>query len=318
MRRRWRRVLLFAFEIPLSVLAVWFAVRTLLERLSGLDLSGLSPALPPLVGAVLSLLAAKMLAALAYCITIRGLGGRIPVQTILAARIAVLPARYVPGRVAATGGLALLLSRFGLSGTVALSASVIPLVVSLLAGILVSVPVLLLEGLGRQLGVIIPAAVPVALLLACMLHPALLPRLLDRLLRRMGKPGVSMPPARVMLGLMGVTVARFVLVGTVLYLLALAFGPVPLSLLPLVSAAAVISFVAGFLVFFVPAGIGVRESVILLVLSDSVPLVALAVLLFRALDVVTDLGLGLSGAVITGRRLKAGGRAPSAEGADRV
>ena len=78
-----------------------------------------------------------------------------------------------------------------------------------------------------------------------------------------------------------------------------AFADVPLGWLPVLIAAAGLSATVGFLALFAPAGLGVREAILLVVLSGvlSETDAALVTVAMRLLSILVEVGLGLAGLV---------------------
>jgi uncharacterized membrane protein YbhN (UPF0104 family) len=131
----------------------------------------------------------------------------------------------------------------------------------------------------------------------------------------------ALPPPRpgaIMLRFVALLVSMFscVLLGTGLFLLASALHPVSWDRLPAFVAALSCAGLAGMLAFFVPAGLGVREAILALLLSPVIPgaQAALVAIASRAWFISGDLVVALAGAAAL---RCAGGRTRSAaEGPD--
>jgi glycosyltransferase 2 family protein len=107
------------------------------------------------------------------------------------------------------------------------------------------------------------------------LHPALLRPLLAlaaKVLRRDSSP-VPLKYGQVLWLAAGHTAARL-LIGVAFYLFAAALTPLDWSLMPVFAGAFVAAWVLGFVVFFAPQGLGVREGVLVLLLSFYLPVAA--------------------------------------------
>lgn len=274
-----------------------------------LDWSLMRPEPIAACAAALLLLVDKLASALVFRLSLRSFGRELPLGKVLAARLASLPGRYVPGKVAASGGMALILSGFGVPGSTALGATILPTVINLLVGLAVAAPLLFIGSIhGASLMPAWPALAAFGAILAVAIHPRLLLRLVNLLLTRLGREPVPSPAGGPLVLSSVVLAARYLLSGTVIWLLAGSLDPVPAAMLPMVVFSNAFAFVAGYIVFLVPAGIGVRESALLLVLGASLPSIALVAVAFRLLDVVTDVLLGAIGAVLTRRMLRSQAR----------
>lgn len=302
MNVRRRRALLTLAKFTLVAVVVWFAGRALFNRIGELDWSVIHPAPLIILAALVLLLADKIVSVYVFRYSLRSFGRDLSTGKILGARLASLPGRYVPGRVAASGGMALILSRYGIPGTVALGATMLPTVVNVLVGLSLSVPLLFITASGgASVMPAWPALILLVVILAVVLHPKLLLRLVNHILGRTGRTQLPVPSGSPLLGSALVMALRYLISGTVIYLLALSMEPLPLDVLPLVIFSNSFAFIAGFIVFFVPAGLGIRESALLVLLGGSVPSIALVAVVFRLLDVVTDILLGAFGAYIVRR-----------------
>lgn len=106
------------------------------------------------------------------------------------------------------------------------------------------------------------------LALGLLMHPAVL-RLLHRLPGRLGVAfaAVALPSAGRLFGLYLYYVGFWVVFGATFALLALALQPMPASALAVAGSAFALAFCVGFVVVFVPGGIGLRESVLFVLLT---------------------------------------------------
>lgn len=278
---------------------VWFATRAL-------DPAALGALAEPVVLA--AVLAAAVLYALILPITawawtrlLARQGERWRVRPLLVLLGRVQLAKYIPGNVAQHAGRALLAIRAGMGGrTVAVTVmqeTLFAVAASLLVGASAlaasaqgvgPVPLQYRAGLSA-LGIGAMAAVLVLALLD--LPPERLLASRYRLARLVGHFG-GLPGAGVVSRVVAAYSLNYLLIGLGLWLVVRAAG-LPQALdLPLVTAAFALSWVLGFLAPGAPAGLGVREGIMLLLLSGTVsgPDAVAFVLLAR---VVTLLGDGL-------------------------
>lgn len=97
-----------------------------------------------------------------------------------------------------------------------------------------------------------------------------------------------------------VTAIQLALMGTAFWFVARALGPLALSDWYLLTASLAVSGIVGFVAFFAPAGIGVREALLLTLLGGKIgdPYLALAVLLLRVNQILAEIFLALVGAIL--------------------
>ena len=182
---------------------------------------------------------------------------------------------------------------------------------STLVGVLVGVAALpaLLRAEGRVvlLGLL---AVPVLLAL---LVPRVLNALLGRALRLLRRPGLESPlSGRDMARGVGWAIAFWVVYGGHVWVLAVGLGADPWRALPVAIGGFAIAFSLGPLLVVLPAGAGVREAVIVLLLHSvlSTSEATAVALTSRGVLMATD-GLLALGAALTGRGAGARGAVPT-------
>jgi uncharacterized membrane protein YbhN (UPF0104 family) len=209
-------------------------------------------------------LAFQLTALVAWRTTVQELGSPIPLGS--AARIYLVSqlGKYVPGSVWA--GLAMV--RLGEDAAVPRSrmaySFVLSLAFSLLTGLSIGVPALIAYG-----GDYLPLAVAaLAVLGVVLLWPRLLNGILDRGLRMMRRGRLERPlSGQGIARIVGLYLIAWTLGGLHMWVLAAAFGGDVLeSLFPSIAAYAVASTV-GTLVVVAPAGAGVRDVLMVLILS---------------------------------------------------
>lgn len=260
-------------------------------------------AVPPLT------VLAAFAAALAYVIAtmaswravLTDLGSAVPLGP--AARMFLLSqlGKYLPGGVWNLVAAAEIGADLRIPRRRSVTVMAVALLVSIVTGLLVAV-IAVLTGpadVRSRYG----AALLALPLLAVLLLPPVLNRLLGILLRRLRRPPIEHP-----LSAAGVARAAawallaWLLAGLHLFLLATALGAeATLATAALTTGAYALAWTVGFLVVVVPAGVGVREAVLALVLADELSggAAVVAVLASRVLMTVADLTLGLAAA---GRR----------------
>lgn len=186
--------------------------------------------------------------------------------------------------------------RMGLAFLLTLGLSVL---VGLLVG-LVALPALLrAEGRGVLLGLLV---LPVLLSL---LVPAVLNGLLSRALRMLRRPPLDAPLAgRDIVRAVLWTLAFWVVYGGHVWLLAVGLGADPLRALPVAIGGFAVAFSIGPLLVVLPAGAGVREAVIVVLLAGllTTPEATAVALTSRGVLMLTDGLLALAAGALPRRR----------------
>ena len=200
--------------------------------------------------------------------------------------------KYLPGKVWAVAGMAVMAQRAGIGAGPATGSAVILQVLAIGTG----AAVVALTGWGALRAVYPGAGVGLAVLLAAAvacIGALFWPALTDRLLRIAAPDsGPIRPPVEaVVFGVVANSIA-WVGYGGALWLLARGLLPdTGLGLLPAI-AVFTASYLAGFLALFAPGGIGVREGLFILMLQEPIGIGAATALAVasRLLLTVTELG----------------------------
>lgn len=233
----------------------------------------------PLAGSVFLLLGGFVVSALLWGRMVGALGGRSP-GPVESSRIVFTAnlARYLPGKVWQIAGLAVLSRRVGISATVATTAGVLGQTFSLAAAGVIAVPALLgLAGETRFWGLAVLAVLAVAVGLTSV--PPLLRAILRALFRFARIPGAQGSTVGPLFGprwLMGY-VANWVIYALAFVLFVQGLGWSAGT--PILASAFAAAYLMGYAAFFAPAGIGVREGVLIALLQPVVGDAAVAVAL---------------------------------------
>jgi len=186
--------------------------------------------------------------------------------------------RYIPGNVWQYLGMVYLCQEVGIGQVQTLTSVVLHQAISIGAGLLVAGAYFLLTwdlALGTKLLPFL-IALPVSLFL---LQPRVFGRAINALLVRLGRQPIQFAlTSRDLLALFVAHVISWLLYGLGFYLFVRAAYPVGLSELPRLGAAFAAAYVIGFLSLLTPSGLGVREGVLLYLLSLSLPLPVATVL----------------------------------------
>lgn len=204
--------------------------------------------------------------------------------------------KYIPGKVASVAGLAYLLSTRGVSGPLAAGMVLVNTCLVVLTGLMVAVPLLIWQPVRE----ILPGAwLWVSLIMvACLtaIHPRVLVPLVNWLLKRLGRNALLIHPS--LRGYLWPSVqmlGQWLFAGLTMWLLARGTTPIPLSTLWVCISAAALGVTAGFLALLAPGGLGVRESIFLLVLTPQIGAgpAAMVTVEMRLVYTLVEVGLAL-------------------------
>lgn len=229
------------------------------------------------------------------------LGSAVPLGA--AARMFLLSqlGKYVPGGVWNLVAAAEIGADLKIPRRRSVTVMAVALLVSIVTGLLVAL-IALLAGPADVRDRYWPAALALPVLCVLLLPPVL-NRLLGIVLGRLGRPPLEHPvSAAGVVRASAWALLAWLLAGLHLYLLITALGAeATFETAALAAGAYALAWTVGFLVVVVPAGVGVREAVLGLVLADQLSggSVVVAVLASRVLLTVADVVLGIAAA---GRR----------------
>jgi uncharacterized membrane protein YbhN (UPF0104 family) len=277
-------------RVALAILAVSLAVAALVSRWSQLSGSAAHVSWGVLVGATLLACLALVPPFLSWRVFLADLGSPLPVR--LAARpffVAQL-GKYVPGAVWPAVAQAELTKRFGIPARRSGTAVALTILASVASGGAVAALAIIArgsEGLHKYWWVI--AIEPVLL---CLAHPRVANALIDRAFRLARRPPLEHPVsgrATAVVSLWAMT--AWLVNGVMTWVVARGVGATDANLFLLATGGYALAWTAGFLVFFAPAGAGVRELALTVVLAPAMsPASALLVaLILRAVTTAADL-----------------------------
>jgi glycosyltransferase 2 family protein len=271
--------------------------------LSTLELGDLAPHLTPrgiaaLAGSIVLYSLIVPLAALAWQVLLAELGYEARWSRLNTILLATQAGKYLPGNVAQHLGRVTLSLALGIPGAVLIASMAYELVLLLLADVLTAVAATALSTPGMELiggepGVALAGVVvmSVGALAAISILGKLLPRLIGWFRRGPPRAGDELAPLRpgAIARVIVIYVAAMVCVGASISVLALGLFGAGTADFALLTAAFTIAWAVGFVTPGAPAGIGVREALLLVMLGP--PLGAeSAALLILALRVATTLG----------------------------
>lgn len=183
-------------------------------------------------------------------------------------------ARYIPGRIWQTSATMILLRGYGVPLKSSAMISIVSQIATLVAGLIISLPIIYFwqSASGVSWNIWLSLAGVGGLLACAVLFPDVWMNWLNGLLARVGREPMAFPLSRAgfakYIALYG---AMWACAGVAFYVLLLAVNPLEITNLPFIIAASTFGYVIGYLLLFVPGGLGVRELALLTVLSFVLP-----------------------------------------------
>jgi len=208
-----------------------------------------------------------------HYITIR-LKAAISVRKAVVSWMLSLLGKNIPGRVFVLAGRVYMYAQYGVNAGRVTLGFALELACSLAAAMLLVFTCLLLTAspAGATVRRLQPllAAGPVLILIA--LHPRLLERLVNLGLRRLGRDPTKLSIRyRDIIAFVAASYVNWALLGTGFFLLTKAIVNVGWQHLPFIMGTFTFAMIAGFVAVFTPAGLGVREGVVLAALQTAIP-----------------------------------------------
>lgn len=185
-------------------------------------------------------------------------------------------ARYAPGVIWQVVGRVYLVKPYGVRGSVCSATQVLELTLFLLANIMVAVGCLTWLGIKSFHGPArtwLVAAMCLVPFLLTLLHPSVLYRVLNLVMRKLNKPQVEKRMSFAeLLGLVGWSVCGLLFQSLAIwYIVSEPIGGLKLAKWWVIAGSYSLAWVAGFLAFWAPGGLGVRELVLAAALQVALP-----------------------------------------------
>lgn len=206
--------------------------------------------------------------------------------------------KYVPGGIASVGGAVYLLRKHGVPGAIALSVTVLIDALAVMAGLIVSTPLLLWRPVRERMPLAWLACAGMIIIGVVMLHPRVFVTLLNLCLRTIKRQPIAQTPALSKYLLpVGASFAQWLFAGFALWFMTMSVTDVPASLIPLFIASAALTMTVSYLMPFTPGGIGIREGLYLITLGPTIGArVAIVVVAMRVIQTVVEIVLAGVGA----------------------
>jgi glycosyltransferase 2 family protein len=299
-RRRWKGLARAARLVALAVL-LYFVGRALWDRLAEVDWRSLEVDWTSLAAAMAVQAVSLVVWAWSYYLLLRHLARPPRATTTFAVAWVSRLGRYVPGKVASVLGAAWLMRERGVGLGSVLGASLLQQGLWVVLGLLTAMPLTLWEPVrmafpSAWLGCAIGGAVGILCL-----HPRIFLAVANRMCRRMHISPLAMTQGvRLYAGPAVAVLVGIILAGVALWLTARALVPIGVDRLPLCIALGELAAVAGYLALLAPAGLGVREGILLITLTPIIgpAPAALTTVLARVTQTLVELAFGAAGAIL--------------------
>ncbi|MBW1710877.1 MAG: flippase-like domain-containing protein [Deltaproteobacteria bacterium] len=299
-----RNWIAFGIKAVLLLVVFWFVGSLLYRSIQQVDWSimAIRPGLI-IFGAVI-IITASLAGSWIYRSLYSGLGSNLSwAQAFVLLAVPPL-GKYLPGKVLSMAGHAALARSFNILIKVSGSAIILIMGLGLSGATLLGLALLLTQAHNRLGEQFLQFGLPVAALLALMLlllHPGIYWRVVNLGLRL-----VKQPPLEVNLDLSKMVRLFFgFIIQLGLYIsgaaiMVLGIVEIPFSTLPAIIGVSCLASVAGFLAIFAPAGIGVYEGILLLLLTPvtGAGTAGIIAILMRLAQTAADLSLAVAGVVI--------------------
>lgn len=290
-----------AAKLTLFGLVLFFVGRALVHRMGAISWESIHFAPGIFLLAVLVQILSMSMGPIVYRLLLQPMGATPGWSAIFAISWIARAGKYLPGKVAPAVGTVWMFRREGVSVPAATSATLLYQGLSMIIIMITAIPLTLwqpvreiLPASGLWFLLLIPAALAT-------LHPKVFFPVANFLLRKLGMPVLKvshrMRDYVAPLAVMGI---GQVLAGLTLWLILQSVTPVPLRWLPVCICGIAVAGGAGMLALFAPAGLGVREGVLLVILDRLVDPshAAVAVLLSRLLQTLAEILMAAIGAAL--------------------
>ncbi len=290
---------LMAAKLVLFGLVLFFVGRALVSRVGAISWDTIHFLPGTFVLAVLVQLASMSMGPIVYRQLLQPMGPPPRWSAIFAISWVARAGKYLPGKVAPAVGTVWMFRREGVSVPAATSATLLYQGLSLIIIMITAIPITLwqpvreiLPASGLWFLLLIPAAL-------AGLHPRVFFPLANFILRKLRQPPLTVSHRmRDYLAPLAVMGIGQIMAGLTLWLILQSMTPVPLRWLPVCICGIALAGGAGMLALFAPAGLGVREGVLLVILDRMIDPshAAVAVLVSRLLQTLAEIlmaGIGM-------------------------
>lgn len=255
-------------KLALLAVVVYYVGRALISRVDDVAWSEVTFRPGVLALSITALVTGRFLAALAYRTLLSAFAHPLPWRAVVAVTWIPPLGKYLPGKVASMAGAVWLLNRNGVPAATGASITLTQNAMSLLLGLMIAGPLTLTKPIIDILPRAPLVCVTLVLAIVVCLHPRVFARCSNILLRRMGRPPLPrLPRTRQYIVPLLLILTTWLVTGTGLLLMVMSLTHVAPAAMPIVICTQALAMTVGFLAFFAPAGIAVREGILLLLLE---------------------------------------------------
>jgi len=292
-----KKRLIGLIKVAITLIVVYYVTRALITQFRDVDWQNLR--LTPGFAA-LSVLCTFIVHGgqlLVVVTLLRSYGHRLPWRAQLAAAWVPPLGKYVPGKVASIAGAVYIQRQYGVPGSVAVSVALMLDGLALIAGLIVSTPLLLSAPVRREMP---HAWVWCVALAACglvALHPRVFGGLVNLALKLIGRSPLStIPSAKVYAIPVVLSFSQWLFSGLALWFMTRSVIHVGVEQIPLFIAVSALAMSISYLALFSPGGLGVREWLFLITLGPTIgPHAAIVAVAMRVGQTLVELTLAAAG-----------------------
>lgn len=297
----WKRLSWRAIKLLLLALVLYYVGAAVAQQIDALSWSEVYFRPTYALLALASSLAGRMLLVPAYSLMLRPDAPSLRWRHIAPAVWLPSLGRYIPGKVLTVAWAASLLRQRGVSSPVAMTIPFLMTSLALMVGLTLATPLIIWHPVSNLLPLAWGWGVVcfVGSLVCC--HPRVITGVGNYTLQRLRRQGrIVLPGPRRYLLVVLLIAAQFVPAGVALWLLARSLTEVSLLWLPILISGVALSASISLLAIFAPGGIGVREGIMLVILTPVVGggLAAVLVIAQRCLHTVAELVLAAVGLML--------------------
>ncbi len=287
------------FHFSLLAVILYFVGKKIIQQGSGIHWDTIKINYMFLILAVLSDILSKVFSGILFGTLLSRMNSHLPYRITMSISWLSLLGKYIPGKIAVVGSAIYLLSRYKVRSEIAAVVPVLANGMVVVVCIFLSIPLLTSPHKSLWMNHINQSLLFLILIIGIiMLHPKIFFWMTNELLRRMKRHFIENEMTfKRMLIPYGVVLIQCVFSGMTTWYMIKMLTMISTSALPMVISISVLAGTLGFLAFFSPAGIGVREGIYLLFLSPLIgsEMAALTVVCLRFLQTIIDVSMAMTG-----------------------
>ncbi len=283
-----------AAKLALFLLVMFFVVRAVAERLRGVTWSDFRMDAGYALLAVVSQVAAMLIWAATHRVLLGDLCDMPHARVTLAVFWVARMGKFIPGKLTSVVGATWMLRKRGVPPGAALNAILLYQGLWLVLGFMTAVPLTLWQPVRDALPMAWFWCIVFVTAGGICLHPRIFLGLGNAILRKLKLPPLEAShDLRRYLKPLIMMLANIALAGFTLWALSRSVTQVSAALVPMFMSAAALGATVGFLAIFTPGGLGVREGILLIVLSPIVGSANSAVIIVasRLLQIIAEAAL---------------------------